>query len=1082
MNSLIFKTKIMKNLYIFIISFFLFINISNSQDSWQPLNGPDGVIIQQIGTDLFGNYYINTDGGKYLFRSSDEGATWNYFGNDLPSRYYNGRSFVNAPDSSMYFLVNHKLFVLKPHSSTWEPIELKNNNKVYLEEISISPNGYIYLASDKEVLLSTDNGKSFQLIFTGSYHKIKLATYGNNNNFMLINNIGTNILYSFDDDGKNKKKIQTYPWSMGGVFFDPNSNKLFSYYQSKFFVSNNKGQSWEKKAIANAHGYDYATISPDKTIYCSTGSGIYFSKSLGESWEKIPDEINPFRYSVKTILFPKDGNKLLLGNDLNDFNLGITKDNFGTIKEIKTKIKQAHGYNLSKDNNGIMIINIFRSKYLLSKDDWQTWEEIPFNIGTEKIKELAHFKDGDIFIISSKNRVYKSSDYGINWKNITPQNGNQTRYYTISINPVGKLYLTSNRFELFVSSDIGETWTIKNNSKYLDGVLHFHPNGYIYNVDFSNISVSHDDGVTWNNLLPNNQFGVIGAFHIAKNGEIYFAAERYTPTDYFFSIWKLENNNFVKIPGPEEYFLPYSIESNLAGDLFTTSDGFVYKTSNNGKNWENITNNLPKRSVAKLFIDQEQYLYTVPYQNVIYKSKQTTINPHFVKGEVYYDKNNNCIKDIDEPLLPDWEIVLNDGNIKQIKKSKSDGSFWFFIPNGEYHAKLKIPNTNLWTICENDIEISLNSSIKDTTNISFALQAIKNCSNLNVEASTTMLRKGFSDSYIINYCNNGTNTAKNVIIEIELDAFLIFENSSIPIYSQTGNLLHFKVDNIGINECGSFKIQVKVSTEGKLGYEHCINTTIDSDNTGNDCTDIQIIKDSLCLNDLGSMASTNLLAFINNKKVDNLINRNKRIRYVIKFQNTGTYNASNIFIVDTMSPYLDLQTLKIEKASDSYKIERAENNILKITFNKVMLPDSNKSKRRSKGYIDFSIAQKKNLPYKTEIINSASVYFDYNSAVKTNTIKLTIANPLGINNLSNSTTIKIYPQPFSYKTKIAIENVNIPKKSTFEVYDKLGKIVFKKVIESNVFDFYRKDLPIGIYFIKLSNKGKILGTNKLVIQ
>ncbi len=111
------------------------------------------------------------------------------------------------------------------------------------------------------------------------------------------------------------------------------------------------------------------------------------------------------------------------------------------------------------------------------------------------------------------------------------------------------------------------------------------------------------------------------------------------------------------------------------------------------------------------------------------------------------------------------------------------------------------------------------------------------------------------------------------------------------------------------------------------------------------------------------------------------------LRYKIRFQNTGTDVAYRVVVVDTLSPYLDISTLKVGAVSHNYRFEVSGKGqpVLTWTFNNIMLPDSNTNEPASHGFIDFSIKPKADLPEKTAIENWADIYFDFNSPVRTDT-------------------------------------------------------------------------------------------------
>lgn len=131
-----------------------------------------------------------------------------------------------------------------------------------------------------------------------------------------------------------------------------------------------------------------------------------------------------------------------------------------------------------------------------------------------------------------------------------------------------------------------------------------------------------------------------------------------------------------------------------------------------------------------------------------------------------------------------------------------------------------------------------------------------------------------------------------------------------------------------------------------------------------------------------------------------LLPPNTAIDYQIRFQNTGTAPALTVQLRDTLSPYLDLSTIKLGASSHDYHLEIKEQGILHFIFNDINLPDSTTNLLASQGFVNFSIQQKKDLREGILIENKAAIYFDFNAPVITNTTLHTIGVPTFYDTLS----------------------------------------------------------------------------------
>ncbi len=147
-----------------------------------------------------------------------------------------------------------------------------------------------------------------------------------------------------------------------------------------------------------------------------------------------------------------------------------------------------------------------------------------------------------------------------------------------------------------------------------------------------------------------------------------------------------------------------------------------------------------------------------------------------------------------------------------------------------------------------------------------------------------------------------------------------------------------------------------------------------------------------CQNNRGSYDPNDKQATPQGFGPNHLIRPNKTINYLIRFQNTGTDTAIFVNIFDTISPNLDISTLKMGVSSHSYSWQLYDDSVLRIIFSPIMLPDSHINEAASHGFIKYSLQQKAHLANGTVIDNSASIYFDYNLPVQTNTVSHTICD------------------------------------------------------------------------------------------
>lgn len=221
--------------------------------------------------------------------------------------------------------------------------------------------------------------------------------------------------------------------------------------------------------------------------------------------------------------------------------------------------------------------------------------------------------------------------------------------------------------------------------------------------------------------------------------------------------------------------------------------------------------------------------------------------------------------------------------------------------------------------------------------------------------------------------------------------------------------------------------------------------------------------------------------------VQHYIEQNIPIDYKVRFQNTGTDTAFNIYILDTLSAYLDIASLTMGASSHSYTWE-LNGNVLKVSFPNIMLVDSNANEPLSHGFFRYRINQVANNPLGSVIENTAAIYFDYNPPVITNTTFHTIGENfvpivLSVGRIyEEQIQVQAFPNPFQHSTSIQVHGKSY-ETLQLTVFDLSGKaITSQEENNSNQLELHRGKLQAGMYIYQLKGDGQLINTGKLMVQ
>lgn len=218
------------------------------------------------------------------------------------------------------------------------------------------------------------------------------------------------------------------------------------------------------------------------------------------------------------------------------------------------------------------------------------------------------------------------------------------------------------------------------------------------------------------------------------------------------------------------------------------------------------------------------------------------------------------------------------------------------------------------------------------------------------------------------------------------------------------------------------------------------------------------------------------------------INAKTPLDYQIRFQNTGTDTAFRVVLADTLSPYLNPNTIVMGAASHPYNWSLSQHGILRIAFPGIELPDSLTNEAGSQGFVRFRIEQQPGNVPGTLITNSADIYFDFNLPVTTNTTfhevaedyipTLTWLDPESIPSVS----VTVYPNPFHQSAFVKVEGY-AARSLEFSMIDLQGRVVYEKqIVSTNEFSVEPGVLVPGLYLYEIRANGKSIHSGKLMVQ
>lgn len=473
-----------------------------------------------------------------------------------------------------------------------------------------------------------------------------------------------------------------------------------------------------------------------------------------------------------------------------------------------------------------------------------------------------------------------------------------------------------------------------------------------------------------------------------------------------------------------------------------------------------------------------EYLTNVGINNCVDVVEESGV---LVSGKAFYDANNNCTYDVGEAILPNTQIEISPG--PRYVSTDANGNYSTYVSPGLHTINVS-ENTNWTDTCSGsrvEHQINVLGNLGEThTGLDFPLDAKLNQPDLTVSIGVTALRRGFRNKIIISYSNKGPVDALNSVLTLTLDPDLVATSSTIPWDTKNENVYEWNLGTVALNGSGIIEIEDSVSVNAILGSLKNITatistTTLETRTENNASTAVEEIVGSIDPNDKN--------VFPKGYGDDHLISKNEVLTYKVRFQNIGNYPAARVVIVDSLSSYLDHTTIHDVVMSHDGKLTVTEEGILIFKFIDIELPDSTTDLLGSQGFVQFKIQPKQNVNDESVILNKASIQFDYNEYIETNTVFNTVVSEVEIKKLLQ---LVIYPNPARSKATAELKTktfMHLPTgiEKVF-IYKFSGELVKSyPTPDANKVLIDSEKLPKGMYLVKVLDESGYLHSTKFSV-
>lgn len=457
-----------------------------------------------------------------------------------------------------------------------------------------------------------------------------------------------------------------------------------------------------------------------------------------------------------------------------------------------------------------------------------------------------------------------------------------------------------------------------------------------------------------------------------------------------------------------------------------------------------------------------------------------TIDCSGMEFTAFLDSNNNGSKDIGEVNFPLGDFHYeknNDGVVHNITSPSGKFEVYDNVSSNTYNVSFTVNPLYASLYAVNPSALN-NLSVTNGVLLQnyFPVASLQNYNDLGiVVVPVNNPRPGFNYINKIVYGNLGNQVVTNGTITFTNDAAVtigavsqagVINNANGFTYDFT-NLQPFEYRTIDVN---MLVPTIPTVTAGQFLVSNAtiapLSGDIFPDNNANSTS--QMIINAYDPNDKTEARGPEIL--------HSTFTSNDYLYYTIRFENTGNASAINVRVNDVLNSMLDENTIKVESASHAYVLDRVGNN-LTWRFDNIMLPVSVANTTTGKGYITFKIKPRSGFVVGDIIPNTASIYFDFNPAIVTNTFTTEFVAVLESESFLTD-EFAVYPNPttsilnIQSKLNMIISEVN--------VYDLLGKQLLNKKIAVSSTDIDMTNYSPGLYLLEVVSENNQKSIHKII--
>lgn len=384
---------------------------------------------------------------------------------------------------------------------------------------------------------------------------------------------------------------------------------------------------------------------------------------------------------------------------------------------------------------------------------------------------------------------------------------------------------------------------------------------------------------------------------------------------------------------------------------------------------------------------------------------QLTDQLNLMRGTIYADLDADQAQGAQEPPVP-FHAVQETGT-GRIAFASATGEYALAVLGAGDHEAVPAPLSHYVPAPPEQLA-SFSGVQQELAGADFAMQPLGSVQDLSIWlVPLGDFRPGFAASYVLHYRNSGT-IASPATIDFTAGNWLTITQTVPPPVGGWPNTPTWFVPSLAPLEEGTILVHAQVDAAAPLGDIIASQATI-TPSAGDALPEDNLSEPLVTV--VGSFDPNDIL--VDREEVDVFeLSGGVRLTYRIRFQNTGTASAINVRVENEPPVGTILSSLHVISASHPMSLSySAHTNRLVFEFPNIDLAPMSTNEPESHGYVLYDLLLAEDLLPGETVPNTASIFFDFNPPIVTNTAITTITVGMGSAMRAREQGLLAYPNP-----------------------------------------------------------------------